>query len=231
MPVLIDDVAGVDRFFIKAGFADVTERFINRHLCLEIDKLRRHNAAGAVGRVLKNLVDAAAQGRVRVLDDTLDNVGRHFFDNRYGIIGKQLTDHCPEFVIRETANHSFLFLGVHFNEGFCCQVFRQQAKNKQKLIVFHFVQRFCQINRLHFVHQRVKLTVFFLFQKREQLLTDGLFHVHFTVPPNRAYSNENRLPEASRCKGTQFYPSDRLNRRKTVQREGRLHRRGADPSF
>ena len=57
MAVIVHDIAGIDRFLVYRGAPDALEGLGHRHGFPQIDKLRGHDAACGVGRILQELVD------------------------------------------------------------------------------------------------------------------------------------------------------------------------------
>ncbi len=83
----IHDVARVDRFLFTRDRANVFERVADGHLRIEPHKLRRHDAAGRVIRILKQIFQLGAHFRTKLRQDAMPFVQSHLLNDVGALVG------------------------------------------------------------------------------------------------------------------------------------------------
>ena len=90
--VPLGDVAGVDRLFVDARAADAENCFADRHVRAQGNVLGRHDRACGILGVTQDFVDLLAHLGVRLREDSLDDVCRHFLDDIHRVVDVKLVD-------------------------------------------------------------------------------------------------------------------------------------------
>ena len=147
--VAVVDVAGVDGLLIHTGTADTLDRHFRRHIRPQRDELGRHDRAGAVLRIFEQFVDLTARFLVCLSQNTLDDIRRHFLDQIYRVVHKELVNDLFELAVRESVDQKLLGFVVHLDEGFSRQLLGQDPEQDRQLFILQLLKNRRDIVRLH----------------------------------------------------------------------------------
>ena len=156
VPVIVCDVTGIDCLFIDADAPDFPDSVPHGHVLFQPDKLGRHDAAGAVGRVLQKLVDRASVVRGAVCDDTLHHVGGHLLDHIDGIIEEHFVKNVFQFLIGKGRDERLLQIGVHLGKHVRRLFLMEQAEKARMVLLGEFKKQFRDILDLHIAEFRAE---------------------------------------------------------------------------
>ena len=131
--LLIDDIADVDGLLVRTGAADALEGVLHGHGLFQVHELRGHDAAGGVIGIFEDLVDAFAHFRVRVAQNTLDNIGRHLLHDVHRVVQIQLVQHFFQLRVGKALDQQLLLVAVQLHKHLCCQLLGQQAEYQRYL--------------------------------------------------------------------------------------------------
>ena len=145
----VTDIAGVNCFLINTGTSYSFERILNRHILFEIYKLRCHNGAGRILRILKKGIDRLSHFAVGIFKNSLNYRSRHFLNNVYGVVDIKLIKDLLKLGIRKCVNKGFLGVAVKLNKGFGGLLLGQQPKQKQSLTRCNLIKHTRNISRIH----------------------------------------------------------------------------------
>ena len=148
-PVVGSDIAGVDGFLIHALTADAQDGFLNGHIGPQGNVLGGHDGSGGVLGIPQDLVDGLAHFGVSGLQDPLDHVGRHFFNNVRCVVHVKFVQHLFQLVIGKALDEQFLSVRVHFDEGFRCQFLGQQTVHQGDLAFFQIRKNLSDVGSIH----------------------------------------------------------------------------------
>ena len=150
VPGGIDAVDRVDGDLVLAGGADVTDGVPHRHAVVQGDHLVRHDAAGGVLRVVEERIDLFACVRTRDLQDTGDDVGRHFLEEVDHVIEVQIVDEVAQFLVRDARDDALLVVRFQIGEDFRGDVFREDAEHLDHVFGFQFLQEVGDVDFIPF---------------------------------------------------------------------------------
>ena len=107
---------------------DILKGIRHGHILFQIDELRRHDASGAVLRILQELVQKLSLFRVGVLQDSLYDIGRQLFQHINRIIDVQIVDDGAQLVVRDACHDLLLLFRLQLGEHVRRQLLRQHAE-------------------------------------------------------------------------------------------------------
>ena len=129
------NVAGVDGLLIHTDAADMLDGLPGGPGPLQLHKLRGHDRAGRILRILENLVDHFPGIRIGLGENPRNHVGGHFLHQLHGVVHIQLLHHGFQLRIRKTADEDFLLLRLHLHKGLRRQFLGQQTEyQRQRLL-------------------------------------------------------------------------------------------------
>ncbi len=92
----VHDVARVNRLFLTRDGTNVLQRVGDSHLRIEPHKLRRHNAAGSVVGILKQVFQFGAHVRRELGQDAMPLVKSHLLDYVGAFVGGKTFENCGD---------------------------------------------------------------------------------------------------------------------------------------
>ena len=150
MAAIVNDIADVDGFLVRAGAADALQCVQHGHGGLQIHILRSHDGAGGILRVFQNFVDALPHIRVGVLQNPLDHIGGHFLHDVNRIVQIQLVQHFFQFRVGKALDQQLLLVAFQLHEYLGGLLLGQQAEQQgQGLFVVQVVGQNGNVRRLH----------------------------------------------------------------------------------
>ena len=185
LALVVDDIAGVNRLLVDARAADVIHRLAHSEVIVQIDIFDGHQAAGAVFRIIEELVDGLARALVGVLQNLFDDVGGHFFQKVHRIIHEHVVHQRFEFGVGRAFGDELLLLAGHVGKHVGGDILGQHAEYAQHApLVLDFLQPFGDIHRRAFRRLVLKLLKLSFVKQPEQFhkfLADFFFHGGFLL--------------------------------------------------
>ena len=143
-------IAGIHIFSIVSMRLNPTNGIQHGHVFFELDELGGHHRTGAVIRILQQLIHLFPGFRADMRKHISDHIGRHFFQQVYGIIRIHLLQHILYFLRRKIGEKLLLLGRLHLTERLCGKVFWQNTKKNNPGFVRNLSQNFRHIHRLQF---------------------------------------------------------------------------------
>ncbi len=134
MPYAVCYITGFNGFTVQSLFPDTFYRFANRHVGMQSYKLGGHYASGRIRGILQYFIDQLPGICIRVFQDTLDYIGRHFLHDVDHIVNIKLIDDFMQFCIGKTSDKYFLLIIIHFNKSLCGQALGQDPEQQQDIL-------------------------------------------------------------------------------------------------
>ena len=182
--LLVHNITDINRLGIQSDLADAVNRIADGHVLFEVDILDRHDTSCRILRIPQQMVDILSGLRLRVLEDLLDDVGRHLLQKVRSIVRHQVIDDAGCFLIGQRLDDVLL----HFDLKVCEYVRRnplgQDPEYSQGLLIFHLVHDRRDVRHVHVRDFLAELGVLFLLQKFPQkfaIFNIFIFHIH---PPS-----------------------------------------------
>ena len=167
------DIAGVDRLLVDARAADAQNRLADGHVRAQGDIFGRHDRAGRILRIAQDLIDLLAHLRLRLAQNPLDDVGRHFFDDVDGVVDVQLVDDLLQLRVREAADQQLLRLRLHLDERLRRQLLRQQPEQQRQPRLVQLVEHGGDVRRVHRAENVPQRMIFLIIQQLDQGFFNG----------------------------------------------------------
>ena len=101
-------IADINGFFIHSPSAYRIERLPCRQIWRKVNKIRRHEGAGTVLRVIQKFIDLFTGLRVRLTKNTLYNIRGHFLDDVGRIVKIQLADEIGKLAVGKSIDKELL---------------------------------------------------------------------------------------------------------------------------
>ena len=166
-------VAGIDCLLVHTRFTNTLNCLNDRHLRTQGYILRGHDGTGGILRIAQQVVDLLAHLRIRLCQDPLDHIGRHFLDQIHGIVHIEFLNHIVEFCIGKAPDQQFLFLRLHLDKRLCRQFLWQQTEQPRQPFICDLLKQFRHIRRIHRDQNILQGRILFLFQQHLQRAFHG----------------------------------------------------------
>ena len=147
----VNDITGIDGFFIHACPLDLLHGNIYGHAASEFHKLNSHQTSGGIFRIVQKSVDEGAGFRVGVAQHLFYQIGRCFFQKVHRIIQEHFVYDVAHFFICNGMNDMLLGVAVHIGKYFRCHVLGQQSENKKLFFRRQFLEVFRQVGGVFLV--------------------------------------------------------------------------------
>ena len=180
LPMGGDDEADVDGLLVLADSPDPGKGFLHAHVLLQIHKLRGHDAAGRVLRVVEILVDQRPGLRRGGAHDTLDHIGRKLLHHVHRVVHVQFFDDPGQFRVGHGVDNAFLIRCIKVGEDIGGGLLREQAEDHRHAVVFDPGKKFRHVKLVHLFHPLFECTHAAAVQKGDQFVI-ALFLNRFVV--------------------------------------------------
>ncbi len=186
-PLLVQDIANVDRLRIQTDAADALDGIRHCHVLLQIHILDRHDRACGILRVTQQVIDVRPGIRTRVGQDLLHDVCRHLLQKIRGIVRHQIVDHAGCLFVRKGLDNVLLIINVQIRKNIRRHILRQDAEDFEGILILQIIHHGRNICCLHFRGRLAKLCILLGLQKTDQnffILTLLFFsELHGKNPP------------------------------------------------
>ena len=203
-PLVVHDVAGVDRFLVHAVLPDVSKRVLHGHGLPEADILGGHDGAGRILRILQEFIDLGTGLRCRVLQDTLHDVRRQLLDHIDGIIDRKIFDDVRQLFIGDAADDMLLLVQFQAGEDVRRKLLREHSEHDHRLFRIQLLDKCGDVDLIHLgklLPERPELSLVHQLKKR---IISGLFlldligaqfsHARTSLSSLSARPGQNLLP-------------------------------------
>ena len=167
---MIGHIAGIDLLGFLTPFPDAVNGLCHRHILMEIQKFRRHNAARGILRIFEELVDELSGLRLGVFEHPLYHHSRHFLQHIYRIIHKQILNDGPQFLIGNGRNDILLGLRLQLRKDVAGLILWQGAEAGDLLKRRQLLHKFRHIHFIGIGDHFMELCKLFCFQQLVELV-------------------------------------------------------------
>ena len=223
MAALVGNIADIDGFSFIAVFADYVKGLLHGVVLPKLYKLRGHYGAGGIFGILQNFVYFFAGVRVGIFKNTLYDIGRHFFNNVYGIIKVKFVKNGFQFGVGKALYEHFLRIAFKFDKNIRRNIFWKKAEHHRAVFFRHIVKKKGYIRGIEVVKLLFKLVISLVFNKFLQLFKCFIvffFKIrHDKRPLSHKTATSYNMPIYSICQGSKALKKQRkhLRRRQTTK--------------
>ena len=175
--VALGHIQGIDRFGVFPLPPDHVQRLGHGHILAQPDILRRHDAAGGIGRVVQQPVQAVPGLFAGLRQHPLDHAGGHLFQNIRRVVQGHFFQRGGQLRVAEFFNQFAAGLLTQPSKNFRRHVLFHQTEQQQPLLHVHLFHGLGQVGGLHIFGQFPQFAVFLCFQQLLQLLNQ-FFNFH-----------------------------------------------------
>ena len=169
---MVGHIAGINLLGLLAALPDPVNGLEHGHVLMEVQKLRRHNAAGGILWVFEELIDELSGVGLGIFQHTLDHHCRHFLQHIYRIIHKQILDDGAQLLVGDGGDDVLLGFRLQLRKNVACLVLGQGPEAGNLLQRRQLLHEFRHVHLIGVRNDLMELCKLFGFQQLVQLVNE-----------------------------------------------------------
>ena len=171
---MVGHIAGINLLGLLAALPDPVNGLEHGHVLMEVQKLRRHNAAGGILRVFEKLIDERSGLRLGIFQHALDHHGRHFLQHIYRIVHEQILDDGAQLLVGDGGDDVLLGLRLQLGKYVAGLILGQGPKAGDLLQRRQLLHEFGHVHLVGVCNDLVELCKLLMLQQFVEFLNELL---------------------------------------------------------